>query len=425
MKRYQRLAALAWRDSCAQLSRLVLLSVGVAVGVAALLVFFAVGQGVEGALRHRLLGMLPDQVVVEPSSVNLAFVKVKAPCLEEATLERLRAVPGVRKVMRRVTVTMPTHLRAGFNGKSFYTDIVVEAIDPELVEGDVAASAFVHRGPQEPIPAVVPSVLLDILNLGFSVNTGLPQLNERMIIGRPFTANVGSSSFTVGPTISLQCECVGLSSKVGVGGPSIPIAYLDEIRARLAAQGAVVPAMGTTAAVLALESPARLESVLAAVRAMGLSTPQETRAAQVTAGVHAVSALLSLFGVLVLVVAGTGIVNGLNLMVRDETSEIGLLRAVGASRSDVLLLYLMRAGFVGLLGSTVGASLALVGCALLDRLGERLLPGLLGHGESVASPQLAHVALALGFGLLASLLAGALPARQASRIEPLAALRER
>lgn len=423
--KWARLARLAWHDTRTSIGRLLLLGIGVAVGVAALSVFFALGAGVEAVVVHRVLGVLPDQIVVEPSTMTIGPMKMSGGGLDDAAVARIAAIPGVRATLRRVRVPLPAHLNANISGRSFYTDILLEAVDPDIVGSDVASGAFAVRPPGDPIPAVLPSVMMDILNLGFSVNTGLPQMNEQLIVGRHFTLNLGSSSFKWGPTVTARCEVVGISPRIGVGGPAIPLGYLPDLDRQIRAQGGSIPMNGASSVTVLLRSPADLEGVSRAVHGLGLSVPQETRAAQVTASIRGVALAMSLFGLLVLAVAGTGIANGLGLMVKDESGEIGLFRAVGASYQDVLGLYLMRAGCIGAVGGVVGLVVALVATGIVNGVAGHVLPGLLSGSERLAALGIRHLLAAFAFGLAASLLAGFLPARQAARINPAEALRER
>ena len=174
-----------------------------------------------------------------------------------------------------------------------------------------------------------------------------------------------------------------------------------------------------------LKSPDYLPAVSAGIRSLGLAAPQEEKARSVTAVIRAITLMLALFAGLVLVVAGTGIGNGLALMVKDESGEIGLFRAVGASRGQIRTLYLMRAAVVGLTGGLAGTLVALVLTFAVNRAVDHFVPGLLDGNERVVALQLTHVLSGLGFGLAASIGAGLVPAQQAARLEPARVLRER
>lgn len=421
------LSGLAWRDSWAAPTRTLLLAIGVAVGVAALALILGLSAGVESIVLRKVLGVLPDQIVVEPQKTGVGLLQLDSgPPLDDAMIARVSALPGVRAVYRRVRLPLPAHITAEYNGKSFYTDVLVEAVDPQLVEDDVPTNgAFAVHAEGEPVPVVLPSAMIDVLNMGFSVNTGLPAINPSVIIGRHFTLNLGSSSFRVGANFTQRCVIVGVSPRVFVGGPSLPLGYVPRFDALLKAQGAGLTLPPASSLTVMLASSSDLPAVSAAIVRLGLTAPMEEKARSVSAVIRGITLMLALFAGLVLVVAGTGIGNGLALMVKDESGEIGLFRAVGASRTQIRNLYLMRAGVVGLTGGLAGCVAALLLAWSVNLAVGRLVPGLLDGGERVVALGALHLAAGLGFGLIASLGAGLVPARQAARLEPARVLRER
>jgi putative ABC transport system permease protein len=93
-----------------------------------------------------------------------------------------------------------------------------------------------------------------------------------------------------------------------------------------------------------------------------------------------------------------------------RSSEIGVRRALGASRLTVFAQYLVEAGIVGLTGGVLGLGIALIGLAVVRRQPADYAP--LAHMD--ASMLLATFVLAL----LSSLLAGALPAWRAMQVTP-------
>jgi putative ABC transport system permease protein len=101
------------------------------------------------------------------------------------------------------------------------------------------------------------------------------------------------------------------------------------------------------------------------------------------------------------------------ITVRERTEEIGLVRAIGASASQVAALFLVEASAIALLGGAAGVTIGLGLAALL----RWFVPGL-----PVETP-LSFVVLALGVSLATGLLSGVLPARRAAQLDPIEALR--
>jgi putative ABC transport system permease protein len=113
-----------------------------------------------------------------------------------------------------------------------------------------------------------------------------------------------------------------------------------------------------------------------------------------------------------LLVGGVGILTIMTIAVTERTGEIGLLRALGGSRRQIMLLFLGEA--VAL--ASVGGVLGLAGGSGLAWLLGALLPALPVHVSMF------YGLLSLGIAALIGLLAGVLPARHAARLDPIEAL---
>ena len=138
-----------------------------------------------------------------------------------------------------------------------------------------------------------------------------------------------------------------------------------------------------------------------------------------------VTVMLSLVGGIALFVACVGIVNTMIMAIYERTREIGALKAMGASRSDIRQMFMIEAGFIGLLGGVVGLILSFFLGRGLNRAAiwyaqSRDLP--LPEQLFVITPALALQAV--GFAFLIGMLAGLYPANRAAKLDPLSALRQ-
>ncbi len=122
--------------------------------------------------------------------------------------------------------------------------------------------------------------------------------------------------------------------------------------------------------------------------------------------------LLAAIASISLIVGGIGIMNVMLVSVTERTREIGLRRAVGATRRDVLRQFLVEALTLSCGGGVVGIGLGFAAAAVITRL-----------LEWPASVSASAVALAFGIAAAVGVFFGFYPARRASRLDPIDALR--
>ncbi|HKB26433.1 MAG TPA: ABC transporter permease [Methylomirabilota bacterium] len=113
-----------------------------------------------------------------------------------------------------------------------------------------------------------------------------------------------------------------------------------------------------------------------------------------------------------LLVGGIGIMNIMLVSVTERTREIGLRMAVGARRRHILLQFLIEAVTLSLIGGTVGIALGVSGSELISYFAE---------WRTLVAPE--AIVLAFGFAASIGIFFGFYPARKASRLDPIEALR--
>ncbi len=120
-----------------------------------------------------------------------------------------------------------------------------------------------------------------------------------------------------------------------------------------------------------------------------------------------------------LLVGAIGIANTLFTSVLEKTKEIGIMKAIGAKNSDILTIFLLNSGLVGLAGGVLGIGLG----ALISKVLPNVLSGI-GPGGSVRTVvPLWLLVSALFLSVIIGMIAGAIPAYRASRLRPVDALR--
>jgi len=118
-----------------------------------------------------------------------------------------------------------------------------------------------------------------------------------------------------------------------------------------------------------------------------------------------------------LLVAAVSIFNVMMMSVNERVREIGILRAIGTQRGEVLRMFVYEAGILGIVGAVIGAIASLV-------IGYLVVFGMVGTADYFfAMDSLIYVPMAMAIGAGICLITGAYPAWKASKLDPIEALR--
>ena len=392
---------------------------GIGIGTASLLFFVALGLGVGRTVREkifpvdtRLLEVIPPQVSIGPFGSRL----------DDDTVARLQALPGVRRAYRKMSVKVPavSFYDGNFFGRRLRMGLEVLAVgvDPELLEADVKPGDFTDRGAGQPIPVVVSSRLLEIYDKSFAPARSLPQLSPQMLLGFKFPIDWNRSFVgapTNGASTSTQAEVVGVSDRGLLAGVTIPLATAQRLN-----REANVDANTFTGVALLADEPSDVPSLVAAVKDMGLSIDDQERRMSQNAGaaVALTTSALALLSLLICVLAAFNIAHALSASVRAREKDLAVMRAVGARRRDIFSLVMAEAAVLGAVGGTGGTVLAFTGSVVLDRLAGSLLPPFPFQPDSFFGWPLWLPLLGLVLGVVAAVLGAVLPARRAASVDP-------
>jgi putative ABC transport system permease protein len=113
-----------------------------------------------------------------------------------------------------------------------------------------------------------------------------------------------------------------------------------------------------------------------------------------------------------LIVGGIGIMNIMLVSVRERTREIGIRKAIGARRRDILAQFLVESVTLSLVGGLVGVVLGVIATYVISSFAD---------WDFTLNP--ATIAIAVGFSVAIGVIFGVWPARQAARLDPVEALR--
>ncbi|OPX78003.1 MAG: macrolide transporter ATP-binding /permease protein [Methanosaeta sp. PtaB.Bin039] len=133
------------------------------------------------------------------------------------------------------------------------------------------------------------------------------------------------------------------------------------------------------------------------------------------------SLLLTVMAV-ALIISAFGIINTLLMSVNERTREFGMMKAVGASGTDIARIVLAETVFITIAGGAVGIISAIIGSSLIEGFVKGMLPYSPRGSLISISPEL--IGFALAFSVILGLACGIYPAIKSSRLTPMEAIRE-
>ena len=167
-----------------------------------------------------------------------------------------------------------------------------------------------------------------------------------------------------------------------------------------------------------------IDPYLTQVKALGLGAAagKEEVDSQATA-FTIIGAVLGGIGGIALLVAAIGVINTMVMATLERTREIGIMRAIGATKRTVRRLFRVEAGVLGFMGGLFGVAISFGFAVGLNSILNKQLAdsGIADRNIVSISPQIAVVVLIIT--TLIGMLAGSLPARRAANMDPVEALR--
>lgn len=136
--------------------------------------------------------------------------------------------------------------------------------------------------------------------------------------------------------------------------------------------------------------------------------------------------ILGGIGAVSMLVSAIGIANTMVMSIYERTKEIGVMKVLGCLISDIKKLFLFEASMIGLIGGTLGVGLSYLASYFMNKysgqIGDAL--GIGSSGSKISVIPLWLVLLALGFAMLVGIISGYYPAKRATKIKAIEALRE-
>ncbi len=390
---------LALRAVTAQRLRSFLTLLGIAVGIASVILLTSIGEGI-----HRFVLAEFTQFGTNIASISPGKVKTSGP-----------APTGIPSSVRPLTLDDARVLR----GLPFVTGMTATVWG----NTEVGANGRIRRTTVNGVGADMLKVYSIKVKTGqFLPDEALENARAFVVLGSKLKSELFGSANPLGARVrvgNLQFRVIGVLEAKGqfLGVDLDDAAYIPTARAL-----ELYNREGMMKIDLAYEEGVPAATIVAAVKSSLLGrhgredftiTTQEDMLRTLSNILDILTMAVGALGGISLLVGGVGIVTIMTIAVSERTSEIGLMVALGAPRKTILGLFLGEAVTLSAIGGVVGLALG-YGLAQVIHLVVPALP--------VHTP-LSFVLLAEGIAIAIGLLAGVLPARAAAQLDPVDALR--
>ena len=384
----------------ARTSRTLLTVLGMSIGIAAIMFLVSLGEG----LRTTLLERIPtsDSLL----TLDISEAKSGIVSLSREVVQGLEEMSGVDEVSPAFQITTQGHI------EDLSADLIAFGSKPSFLKlGGFKAS----RG----------SLIKDDDPNGIIINTAVAQLfgktpEELMGKEMTFTFFIPKTEEVAG-NLQSNFELVNSEKRFKIIGTLegednivyINSASLDDLKIEKYGQ---VKVKAKSSGEMNIIRDAILE------RGLLVSSLSDT-VDQANQIFSIVRIILMLFGTIALVVSAIGMFNTMTITLLERTEEIGIMKSIGASDSGIAIMFFMEAAIMGFLGGLAGVFIGWAGGRIFNFTINFIATRFGGEAVNLFNSPTWLVLGVIGSSAVVGLLTGVVPARRASKTDPLDALR--
>ncbi|TXH06659.1 MAG: FtsX-like permease family protein [Candidatus Moraniibacteriota bacterium] len=392
--RFLDILKLSLRMFKARTMRTLLTILGMSVGISAIMFLVSFGYGLQRTLLQKIT--TSDALV----SLDVTLGENKDIKLDQATIGQLGQIPDVIDVIPALELA----------GQGRYDNITLDistiSTGPAYLKSEglkIEQGRLFDRGDVREI--VITKAVAQVF--GVAPEDMLGKAMSLTLFTNPDAAGRGTS-VDLGTAYTI----------VGIGEGAENIVYLP-----LDSLGNITIGQYTKLKVKCRSTDV-IEPVRSAISQLGLTASSISETIdQANKVFRAIQFVLMIFGMIALIVSAIGMFNTMTITLLERTEEIGIMKAIGASKSDISLMFVMESTLMGLLGAVGGVGIGYVGGFVINILINAVATRFGGEAVSLFYSPLWFVMTVISFGAFVGFLTGVFPARSASRIDALDALR--
>ena len=389
---------LAFRSIRERKARSILTVLGIAVGIAAIVSLMSVGYGMEHAITGELTGMA-DMISVMPGKITGGHTYVEMGGFTDRDVKDLQRISGIKDISAMTYDSVeveyrnerkPTFVLGGDTKdlESFYVEPVGLKEGRWLRENDYKGCVIGDR------------VANDFFDDVIHVNDKLVLNGDKFVVVGVFEKGGMLYSTDVDRNIFLTLRAAkNVLQTDAIKYIIVRVYEIDE----------------------AEEIAEEIEEVINDNHGLddfATAMAMDSMLEQIGVIFNIIRGVLAGIAAIALIVASIGIMNTMLMSVMERTHEIGVMKAIGAKSSDVLALFLLESSIVSLVGGVTGCVVGVIVAKVLSFLGSA------ASGLEIAAIVKPEVLLGgIAVAVIVGVLSGFYPARKASRMSPVEAVR--
>ena len=384
--------------------RTMLTMLGIVIGVGAVIVMVAVGQGAQSTIKKQINSLGTNLIMITPGTTAAGGVSQGAATFNRLSVADAEKIKAEALTLAGVSPVINTRTQVIGGTGNWRTQVAGVSTDYLTIRdwSVTSGEAFTE---------------LDLTSSRKVVLLGSTVAKNLFPDGDPTGSQVqlGSVPFTIIGVLATKGQTASGSDQDDV----VLVPYTTA-QARLSGFAFLGQILGSTSNpddIAAAED--EIKAIMRESHKLSDGAPddftvrnQNDLAATATSTTQVMSWLLAAIASVSLLVGGIGIMNIMLVSVTERTREIGIRMAIGARGSDVLTQFLVESIVMSSLGGVIGVAVGLTGAALLGHI----------TGWSTATPPIA-IFVAVGFSAAVGVFFGFYPAKKAAALNPIQALR--